>query len=290
MKITSSSTFRDLSAALRRLGEAQAQVSSGIRVRKPSDDPSGTADLVRIRSALDGVSQHRRNIGLVESRMRTEEGVLSAVTDLLARARELAISQATETANGGTRLTTKAEADALLEALVQFGNTRHDGEYLFGGTASLTQPFAADGSFTDPANPPTGKRPVLIGPGVTVDTTHDGASVFTNSDVLGSLQRFSDALGTNDVAAIKTSITDLEASFNEIQILLGESGARSARLDAASSTLESVELNLKTAASDIGDINLEEAISALAQHQGALEAALFATSAASSLSLMDFLR
>ena len=41
--------FSDLQ---RRLGRAQTEVASGLRLQEPSDDPSGTAQLNRLRSEL----------------------------------------------------------------------------------------------------------------------------------------------------------------------------------------------------------------------------------------------
>jgi flagellar hook-associated protein 3 FlgL len=118
---------------LRDIQDATDRAVSGTRIRAASDDPGVAGTVMRTDSRLRALDQYQRNIGSARSRLAMEESVLDQVTDLLSRARELAMRESGGAANAMTREITRAEVDQLLETAIQLGNTLLDGLYLFGG-------------------------------------------------------------------------------------------------------------------------------------------------------------
>src|SRR5690606_8793516 len=220
-------TLTNYQATLRSIHEAQKQVVSGSRIHRPSDDPVAAGTVVRTDSQLRAIEQYRRNIGTARTRLSAEESVLGSLTDLLTRARELAIANATGTANADTRAAAKAEVEQLLAEAIQLGNTRVNGSYLFGGAFDDRRPFDADGAF-DPDFPPrdAGGRQVEIASGHLIATQHDGGTVFIDSEVFASLRELADALGANDQDAVSASIASVDRAFGAVQDLIAEVGAR----------------------------------------------------------------
>ena len=271
------------------LEESHAQVASGTRLRSAADDPAGYVGVMSADRRLAALVQYRRNVSAAEARLGAEEAALDQVTDLLARARELAISQAASNGTTATRLIAKAEVDQLLAEVVKLGNTKLGNSWLFGGDFSDTAPFTPAGA-VNPARPPVGGGSVEIGEGQTVALNHDGQRVFLDTGVFAALQQLSDALGADDTPGVAASITSVVSAFDAVQDVLGETGARVRQLETASANIESLELTLRTQRSDLADIDIEEAISKLASRQTAYEAALLATARLNSLSLTDYLR
>lgn len=284
-------TLANYQTMLRSIHEAQQQVVSGTRIHRPSDDPVAAGTVVRTDSQLRAIEQYRRNIGTARTRLSAEESVLGGLTDLLTRAKELAVANATGTANADTRAAAKAEVEQLLDEAIQLGNTRVNGSYLFGGAFDDRRPFDADGA-TDPDYPPrdAGGRPVEIASGHLIATQHDGGTVFIDSGVFASLRELADALGANDAGAVSASIASIDRAFGAVQDLIGEVGARQNALDMAEVNLEAWDVQLKTFRSDLSDVELEEALTRLIHQQTAYQAALAANARILQTSLTDYLR
>lgn len=293
MRITNNLLQREAIAGfqhnLREMHRAYKQASSGLRFERPSEDPVATGATMRTDGRLRALEQYRRNIGLARSRLSAEEDVLDQVTDLLTRAKTLAVANAGDTANAQTREAARLEVEQLMATAVQLGNTTFQGSYLFGGQHADTPPFAADGTF-DVDRPPLGERPVETSSGQLIATTHDGQTIFVDSQVFAALQELSAALAANDGAAIRSSITTLDAAFSATQNLLGEVGARVNALEVAETNVEAWSLHLQTFRSDLTEIELDEAIARLVNRQTAYEAALLANSRILQTSLTDYLR
>src|SRR5688572_6736305 len=100
MRVTQSAMLKSqaasLSAAYARLFGVQAQVTSGVRLSKPSDDPAAVRAALDVRAGRSRLAQVRSNAGLAGGELANAEGVLRNSTDLITRARELAV----EGANG----------------------------------------------------------------------------------------------------------------------------------------------------------------------------------------------
>ncbi len=73
------------------LSEIQQQLSSGKKLLRPSDDPVGAAQVLRITEDLDKITQYRRNNDLLQNSLEQEEVVLRNINNSLDRARVLMI-------------------------------------------------------------------------------------------------------------------------------------------------------------------------------------------------------
>lgn len=274
---------------MKSLDELYSQITTGQKVRRPSDDPANFAGAVSADRRLDALTQYRRNIESAVARSSVEEAGLDQLTNLLDRARQLAVSQAAANGTTSTRLIVKAEVDQLIEETVAIANTRHGNSFLFGGDFSDAAPLDATGAVSA-TRPPAGGPQTEIGEGRVIRVNHDAEEVFITSGVMRALQDLSSALGADDTAGIATAITSLSSAFDEVQHLTGETGARARQLDNALANIDALEATVRTQRSDLTDVELEEAISKLASRQNAYEAALLATARMNTLTLTDYLR
>lgn len=293
MRITNNMVSRNslagLQRALRQVNDAQNRATTGLQVEHASDDPSAASSIMASGSSLRAIEQYKRNINSARARLDREESVLGSVTQMLERAKELGIGQGSSTADAQTRLTAKAEVDQLLQAVVQLGNTSHEGEFLFGGDQSNVAPFSGT---TAPysASPPTGTRYAEISSALSIRTNHNGTDAFLNTGVLASLEQLSLALGANDQQAIMSSLSSLDSAHASVQVLIGETGAASQQLDVASSNLDALDTSLRAFRSTLQDADIEKAVTELVGRQTAYQSAMLATSRVMSLNLADYLR
>lgn len=276
---------------LRDLYDAHRQVTTGQRIQKPSDDPIAAGAAMRADAQIRAIERYARAIGGAEARLAAEEEVLDRLTDLLTRARELALANAGEPANAATRETARVEIDSILDTVVQLANTRYQGSYLFGGDFADLPPLTETGDL-NPAYPagPLGRHSVEISSGHVLPVQHDAATVFLESGVVDALKALSAALAANDGDAVRDTLPSIEAAFDRTQSLLGEVGGRMNTLEVARANLSAWDVHLRTFRSDLIDAELDEAVTRLLNRQTAYQAALAANSRILQTSLMDYLR
>lgn len=293
MRITNNLITRNalntLQESQRRVDQAQRRASTGLQVEVASDDPSAASEIVKTGSSLRAIEQYKRNINSATSRLSVEEQALGGLTQLLERAKELAISQGTATASAQTRLTAKAEIDQLAQAVVQIGNQQHQGEFLFGGDQSNTAPLSG---VLPPfsAAPPTGARLSEVSSALRIRAGHNATEVFLSSNVMAAFDQLSTALGADDLPGILTAIDTIDTAHGNMQVLLGEVGAQTAQLEIAEANLGALDTSLRAFKSNLQDADLEKAVTDLVSRQTAYQAAMLATSRIMGMSLADYLR
>ncbi len=126
----------------------QNQAASQKRINKPSDDPLGAARILEKKTEMQGFEQYKRNILSAKEFIEYSEQSLSQASELLIRAKELAIDQADDAANGpDSRRIVAGEIRQIYEQMVNIANRRFGDRFLFGGYKSMTTPFDMTGTY-----------------------------------------------------------------------------------------------------------------------------------------------
>jgi len=133
----------NLSSALERVLDLQNQLSSGKRLARPSDDPTGIPRALSYRTSIAALRQYKDNCTRAESQLATVEQTLNSVNTLLVRARELATSMANDDFDATARAGAATEARDIFDQLIQLGNTQNEGRYIFSGHETRTASFLA---------------------------------------------------------------------------------------------------------------------------------------------------
>ena len=160
------------------LNETQQQLATGKRVLTPSDDPVAAIQVLDITQDLELVDQYSRNADLAEGQLALEESVLADVGNVLQRVRELVVQANNATQSPETRGSIATEIEGRLAELQTLANTRDfNGEYIFAGFQSDTEPFVNQGgSFS--YNGDSGQRFLQLGGSAQVGVRDSGFDVF----------------------------------------------------------------------------------------------------------------
>lgn len=265
---------RNLSQLSSRQAEASDQASSGLKVRKPSDDPVAAAKLARISASLEQASAFRKTIGLTRDDVASAEGALTESIDLLARAREIAIQGANGSMNAENRAVLAQEAASLRTQLIALANTKGSTGYLFAGNRTQTPAFDAAGSYQGDA----GTRDIEVAPGVLVSVGTSGEEAFAGSsggvNVFDELANLESALLANSGALISARLTGLDAAREQLTETRSQAGLVQNRLDMADISLQQGELGLTKRQSGLADADAFEAVSELSKVGTTLEQAI----------------
>ncbi|NOY62777.1 MAG: flagellar hook-associated protein 3 [Gammaproteobacteria bacterium] len=162
-----------------KLSKTQLQLASGRRLLSAADDPAAAVRAQAMGQAKQIAEQYQTNIGSGRSRLNQEEGVLSSVGNILQRVRELALQGNNGAQDAITRADTAVEVRQLLEEMVGLANSQDaNGEYLFAGFQSRTQPFARDSSGNYTYSGDQGQRFIQIGATRQVAVSDPGSDLF----------------------------------------------------------------------------------------------------------------
>jgi len=132
---------RDLWGSTEKLFKLNNQISSGKRIDRPSDDPIGMSKVLIYRTELNSFGQSQKSIDQATGWLSRMDSIFMEVDDVLGRASELAVQQASSIASETTREGAAQEIQELREMLVGLANSKYAGKYMFGGTMTQTQPF-----------------------------------------------------------------------------------------------------------------------------------------------------
>lgn len=126
----------------------QNQAATQKRITKPSDDPIGAARILESRTDIKGLEQYKKNILSSKEFIEFSEQSLGELTELLIRAKELAVQQSTDGgASGVTRKAVAFEIRQIFDQVVNIGNRKFGDRFLFGGFKTLQAPFDYDGNY-----------------------------------------------------------------------------------------------------------------------------------------------
>jgi flagellar hook-associated protein 3 FlgL len=162
------------------LSKTQTQLSSGKRIQTAADDPTGMAQVNELNMQLSASQQYVTNGKLATANLNLETQALSDATNLLQSARDLAVEANNASLSASQRQDIATQLSQQLQQLVAIGNrTDSNGNYLFGGYASSTQPFAQNGNSVSYAGASQVSQ-LQISENQRISAGDTGSSVFRN--------------------------------------------------------------------------------------------------------------
>lgn len=133
----------DMTNSYGRLSDAQLDLSTTRRLRVFSDDAADAARALDLRTSLQGTTQRRATVDDAARASDSQSEILEQVSDLIAQARQLTTSAASDAKSDSDLKAIATEIDAILDQLVAAANETVQGRYLFSGSAIDTKPFVA---------------------------------------------------------------------------------------------------------------------------------------------------
>lgn len=130
------------------MSQLQNQAATQKRVTKPSDDPLASGRVLGGRIENLGQDQFLKNINYARSFLDAADHSLGEITEILVRAKELALSQANDaSSNPESRRAVATEINQLHDQVVSVGNRKLGERYLFGGFQTTRTPFTRQGAY-----------------------------------------------------------------------------------------------------------------------------------------------
>ena len=282
-------TIERTSTALARVAKAQAELSSGLRVQAPSDDPQAAGLLVQHKFDQAQITAIQNGAQSAANELNAADSALSSVSTALSRAQTLATQLGNDTYTGDDRATAAEEVDGLFKQVVNSLDARFGDRYIFGGYSDTQTPFASDGTYQGD----TGVRRVEVAPGLYEDASIRAdvmaKGVGGGVDILQTLTGLSAALRANDGDAIRASIASLQTGLNQVATAQSQAGTSVNLFTSAVSTCSQQLTDQAKVISQLGDADVMDASTQLSLAQYALNATLTAASQTLNFSLVNLL-
>jgi flagellar hook-associated protein 3 FlgL len=286
----------------------QSQVSTGLRVQSPSDDPAAMENTLADLASASTQAQYNSNITTLQNRATSIYNVLESLQTISSRAGEIATSGGNATSSQSDLNNYASEVNQLIQQVVGAANTKDsDGQYLFGGTASGSAPFTvttdANGNVTGVTyNGNTSVNQSAIGDGLTaavdIPGVNNGANgargLLTDSqsgaDFINHLIQLRDDLTSGNTAAIAgADSANLQKDENNIAYQVANNGVVQNQLTAAATFATNRSQTLSTDISNQSSADLVRTMVQLNQAQTAYQAALQSGAKIMQLSILNYL-
>lgn len=287
----------------------QVQIASGKRYERPSQAPVELNYALGYRKALEEIDRYQTSIREAKAFLRTAEGALSGLEELVMRAKELALQAANDVQTSETRKAIALEVDNLLQEALALANTSHAGNYVFAGNrtsgyAEGEKPFELvreelpggevlerviyRGGREDFYQGYARESKILVG--------RNGEEALMASGIFETLIGLKKTLLRNNEADPHQEVEDIQRHIDRLDEVLQhlvqertDLGARMDHLQIKENLYEDFRNTLKENLAEVEDTDILEAVSNLSARQTAYEAALKAASKTMQLSLVNFL-
>lgn len=309
--------LRNISNNMGRMNNLQNQLSTGMKINKPSDDPVGITFALRYRSELDANDQYTENVSNALSSLEYTDTTIGQAGDIMQRVRELMVQGANGTYEQTSLDTIKSEISQLYNQMIDIGNSSFNGKQVFNGQMTGDKPYPMmqlDETEDVLSNPPklkafhvatdTGNIKYELSSGMSMAVNLTGNEVFgeklatnatqaeieSSDNVFMLLQRAHDMLGSGDQVGVSRLIGQFDTRMNTMLTKRAEIGARINRVEIVENRLEDINVNLKTVQSKTEDADMSMVITNLKTEENVYQASLSVGAQLIRPSLVDFLR
>lgn len=303
MRVASSQYQSQINIALQqnqeRINYLTQQMSSGLRIQLPSDDPVGNVRISRLTREEAMITQYKDNIATVKVRLLKNENYLDSMVTDMGQARDLLV-WAADASNAPDDLNAMTQSlVAMRDSVMYTANLKdQEGRYMFSGTLTDQDAITYDASaavgsrYSYTGN--TESQVVVVGNGVTQAANVNLKDLETWLNKIDQVITTLSAPGvrTSDPAVRTVVSAALDGTDQGMELLTGKiamlGGAQNI-LTTLDSNLSNVSLSNNMAMLDLKKTDMGAAAIDLTGYQTALEATYKAYAKVGTISLFDLL-
>ncbi len=116
-------------------------------ITKPSDNPISNVEAMSLTSATNDNVQYLKNSDFALLNLSVSEKSIEELTDIVVKAKEIAIAQSSDFFNADVRKNVANEVQQLYNQTLAIANKKVGLKHIFSGTKTLTVPFDANGNY-----------------------------------------------------------------------------------------------------------------------------------------------
>ncbi|WP_322048739.1 flagellar hook-associated protein FlgL [Paraburkholderia sp. J67] len=165
----------------------QQQISTGVAISNPADNPLGAAQAVQLSATSANLTQYTTNQNMALSSLQLEDSTLSSVTTTLQSMSQQIQSAVNGSLNDSDRQALAKQLEGERNQLLTLANTTDgQGNYLFSGFQSTSQVFTNQSGGGVTYNGDLGQRTVQVAGSRQIAISDTGAAVFMSVSSVGT--------------------------------------------------------------------------------------------------------
>jgi flagellar hook-associated protein 3 FlgL len=284
----------------RKQNQLNEQIATGQRITMASEDPQAASRVMRLRSEKMAAQQYARNTNVALGISQATYAAVDRLRQLSDRAGELAAASNSDNVSAQERAAYAVEVDQLIQAAIESGNTKFQGDYLFNGLntdttlTSTPEPFVL-ALGTPPSSDSVSQAESTDGAQIQISDTLSIAPRLKNADnqniakFINNLVALRDGLRNSSTSDITNARKELLLSENEIVGVLANNASIQARLESVASQSASRFNDIEALISRDSDVDQAQAMVNLTRQQTAYQAAMQAGAQVLKMSLLDYI-
>ncbi|HIQ19841.1 MAG TPA: flagellar hook-associated protein 3 [Planctomycetes bacterium] len=124
----------------------ETQLSTGHRLELPSDDPTSALEIIGLQRLLERKEQVKTNLTTNQSYLTASDTAISQISSILAEVRSVAMGAMGTVVTDQQRAAAAQQVAHAVEQLLDVGNQKFRGRYLFAGSTTGQRPFEIEPS------------------------------------------------------------------------------------------------------------------------------------------------
>ena len=195
------------------LSNLQENLTSGKKVVRASDDPTGAAQAERALTRLARIATDQRALESQRNTIANAESTLGDVVDAIQQFRELVVSAGNGSHTPAERKTIANQLQGLREQILGYANRKDtNGQPLFGALASAAEPFTGP-TTTVPDYTYNGLPGQTATSEIAIASTLDGESAFMHQTLRDGVYNVSTSSIPSDRALTTSNVTVTDSSL-----------------------------------------------------------------------------
>lgn len=163
------------------LDRAQLELSTGKKIIRPSDDPTGANSAIRLRKEIDVSDRYITSQDSAERFNMLSESMAKSMTDNIFRAEELMLRSINGSMDANSLKAIAGELEQILQQFEGLANTTNsNGDFIFSGFQTTTQTYVKDDFGYQRYQGDDGQREVLVASGFQVKVNDPASSFIEN--------------------------------------------------------------------------------------------------------------
>jgi flagellar hook-associated protein 3 FlgL len=283
---TTQQYLADLERNQTQLQVAQEQVSSGIAIQQPSDNPAAISEILQTQTAISHNQQIQSNLSNVTAEVNTADSALQTAVQAMENAISLAAQGASSTTTADSRATLAQQIGGLQQTLVGIAQTTVNGRYIFSGDQDTQPPYSLDPS------QPEGVQQLVTSTSTRLIQSVDGTSfavaltaqqIFDprNPDstpaagnAFAAMQNLQTALTNNDTAGIASATDALKSADTYLNNQLAFYGQVENRVQNATDLAQKFQLQQQTQLGNLQNTDIPTVATEITQLQNQQQASM----------------
>ncbi|MDA8383422.1 MAG: flagellar hook-associated protein FlgL [Betaproteobacteria bacterium] len=282
------------------LVQTQLQLSSGLSVMTPADNPVAAAEAVNLQQTMAVTQQYTQtNASSATSSLQLEDNVLGSVTTTLQQIQNAVVQAGDGSLSSANLQNLGAEVQGYAQNLLSLANSSaENGQYMFAGYKGSNPPFVAQTNGNVTYQGDSGQQLVQASTSRQIPVSDPGNTLFStdasgNVTLFDQLNTFQKALASGTTSSgsvnVNSMLNTLQSAMTQVLQVRASVGSRLQELSAVQATGQSQGLQYQTDISNLTSLDYAKAISNFTEQQTYLQAADKSYSQVTQLSLFSYI-